>query len=230
MSYAALPDAAEVENKLRSITFWPEGGDDDPQVLRAKSQTGIAAAAAADEWEHETGFYPFVSPAGAPDEARTFYPDRDRFARAGVLPLHSGLLRLSSVTVDGVAVDMTKVRQKPDHAHAHRRPVQWLQFPWLYPRLRRGVWPLEITVVGRWGYCAAEDGVPADVFSTVLDRATLITLLGVENPRDISNLSQDGFNIAWDPVGPLDPKTILANLGKQFEKVAHKYKRLVVAG
>ena len=235
--YPLMPTADDVEDKLRSISFWPEGDDSEPQVIRAKAQTEIGALAAVDEWENLTGWTPFLSPEGALDQTWHFHPDAASLARNGVLKFGGGLLSLTSLSFNGRDYSLndeffSRAVLKPDNARAKRKPYFYLAFPfgrWRHLPWMRSGYPISIT--GRWGFCASEiEGVPADVWSTVLDRAVLITLLGVENPRDISNLSQDGFSIAFDPVGPIDPKTVLNSLGKEFAKVAERYNRTRYGG
>lgn len=219
--FNAYPTAESIEAKLKSMAFWPADSET-TKVALARNQAAIGAAAASAEWETITGWKPFLSTSATPVER--VYDGSDH---CGEIDLRAGLLSLTSVTIGETAQVITGASRNvwlyPANAAADGEP---------YTKLRFGVYggmgwygsPNQITVIGRWGYCTT---LPGDVYEQILGHGALITLIGSENAGDVSSISQDGFAISYDPVGRIDPKTVLNTLGKDFSKLAARYKRVV---
>lgn len=213
--YTSYPTAADVENWLRSSTFWPV---DENQITRAQTQAEIAASAAAEEWETLVGWRPFL--AGAESTLRTF----DATDSTGWLDFEGG-----AVSVEAVAIATTVLQVEeqywltPSNAGSQSRPFTGIQFSPAYQTLgwRR---PGGISVTARWGYGAE---VPADVFQACLQRAAINTLRAIPNEQGLASISQDGFSKALDVVGVLTQKDIAQGGDKDFTVLAARYARMV---
>lgn len=220
MSYPTYPTAADVENWLKSTGFWPvsDGTDEgDAQEERAQIQAGIAAAAAADEWEKLTGWLPFLADESASD--RTF----DETDTTGYLDFEGGAVTVNTVTVNGSALVLnTGYFLEPRNPRG--RPYTGIQVGsrWGYhsPYGPRN----SIVVNARWGYSTT---VPADVWQAILQRASINTLRGIPNEQDIASISQDGFSKQLDIVGVLTQKDIAQGGDKDFVTFAMRYQRVV---
>ncbi len=215
---SSYPTANEVIARMKAMNFWPKDSDTTAVAL-AERQAVIAAESAAEEWEHGVDWRPFLVGYGAETNARKF----DNADQQGYLDLGAAAQSLTSVTLDGTALTAgTDYWTRHFTEPVQGRPITGLLFRRglnVYcPRLPE----LIVVTSSSWGYCTE---VPADVYNDVLDAAALCVLLGVNNPRDISNISHDGFSLGFDPVGPVDPKTVLNNLGKNFYKQITKHRR-----
>jgi hypothetical protein len=213
--YTSYPTAGDVENWLRSSTFWPE---DENQVLRAQSQAQIAAVAAVDEWETLTGWRPFL--AGAEDEVRAF----DATDSTGWLDFEGGAVSVSSVSIATTVLTLgEQYWLTPGNAASQGRPFTGIQFS---PRYQTLGWrrPGGISVTARWGYDAE---LPADVFQACLQRAAINTLRAIPNEQGLASISQEGFSKALDVVGVLTQKDIAQGGDKDFTVLAARYARVV---
>ncbi len=151
--------------------------------------TDGAAAAAADDWERQTRWLPFLSPGQS--ETRTFDPPAD----SPILFLSAGLLSLSRITVNvvggsaGVPLAWGRdFRLLPQNAPAQSKPYEMVEF--LSGGYRADAWqagfagigygfsPLagaygqagSMQITGEWGRVPA---VPADVAQAVLRMGAL---------------------------------------------------------
>jgi hypothetical protein len=213
--YSRYPNATDIENKLKSASFWPSDSDTN-KVLLAREQAAIGANLAVAEWENLTGWKPFLSISSTPQTR--YYHGTDE---NGFLNLRTGLLTLTGVTLDSTARVLSGGSQNvwatPVNAAADGEPYTELDFGgYITHRNNR------IAVTGRWGYCTE---VPADVWARLQEVGALFALTSVENLQSIASLGQDGFNKAWDIVGIITQKDLLNTWAKEFMRKVQDYSR-----
>lgn len=156
MPYAAFPAGPElgaflVENGYASV---------------APSLAGAYAGAAADAFQRETGWVPFLRDGS--DVARLFDCPEMGFPFNWRVPFAAGLLAVTSVEsawdgTTGTAKTATLDYLLGGGDGTDTRPYQWLDL-----RHFPGRQPQSIRIVGRWGYSAT---VPDDVYLAVLSKA-----------------------------------------------------------
>ena len=64
--------------------------------------------------------------------------------------------------------------------------------------------------------------------TTTPQRAALAALTQLENLQNLASISQDGFAKSYDVVGALQQRDRAKFWGKDFEKIAGRYQRVVV--
>lgn len=218
INYTKWPTPDDLEQFLIGANVWPS---EDDQVASARRQAEASLSGAVSDLEVGTGYYPFL--AGDEDETRPFTVVDEQ----GYLDLEGGLLSLTSVTVSGTAQTLNQqVFLEPTNAPSRRRPYEQLLFTSPYSVGGGAVYRRRnaILVTGIWGFCTQ---IPPDVWNAVLRKGAHTTLTSTNQDPDAASLSEDGFNVQFDPVGVIDPKTLLANLEKEFEKAVAKWKRVV---
>lgn len=180
---ASYPDETALADFLSGLPL--------PGMAEAAAALDLAgfAAAAADQWEDETGWFPFL--ADGADSARVFDPPSD----SRLLPLAAGLLSLTSLTVGwtgtGTGTAQTAGRQfrlLPQNADARKRPfdaVEWVN-GWFYGYSAAGQGQTlgfgtmanignglagSIRIVGKWG---RQTTLTDDVYQAVLRLGALL--------------------------------------------------------
>lgn len=157
------PSGSDVELFLAGAGMLPT---DATQLAAVRMQCTGWAEAAAEDWEHDTGWEPYL--AGSADTTRMFTP-RDVLEPRNeppMLDLKGGLLSATTITVDvqpgNPGVQLTEGSDfwlKPDNAPAKGRPYTWVEFwrvpGWAYFGL--GADQRSIVIVGKWGYTASVD-------------------------------------------------------------------------
>lgn len=222
MPFDAYPTGADVEVLLRSASYWPT--DATKQAL-AMLQADIGAAAASEEWERLTGWAPFLADAVATE--RTFYQGIDLRGR---LDFKGGAAQIESVNRNGQALSIgTQYRLFPENADSRGEAVTALEFGaygygngLAFSGFSGAYSPLTITA--RWGRVKE---VPGDVWQAIQQKAALIALTQIENLQSIASISQDGFTKSYDIVGIVTQKDLVGIWGKDFEKIASRWMRVV---
>lgn len=219
--YSQYPDWQVVEDVLKSASYYPTS---DEQIARARGIADDTAKAAIAEWENRTSYYPFLSTDATP-ETRILTVNAKEFYQTGVLQLRGGIVdaETASIMINGQAVTADRYELMPANTQGGRKPHFWVRFygscGWGgYSVFRR---PLRITVTGRWGYCTT---LPGDVWEQLKQKATLQTLIEIENLQNLGSISVDGASKTLDVVGVIDQKTILLNWSKDFDKYIEHYK------
>lgn len=229
---ANFPTAADCENFLKSASYWPDVPDTDPKALRARDQAGIAVAAAIGRWEALTGYTPFLASPTADPVSWPIYWD----ASSPLVQFGNGVVQLLDLSLGGNPLSMysmgggysASVRLMPADAPAKKRAYTAFAFSPFWYQFYRGLarrGPLKIDVTARCGY---SDVLPDEAWNQIREYAALETLIGIENLQNIGSLSMNGFSKSFDIVGVIDQKTILATWGKDFDKVAMRYRRMIV--
>jgi hypothetical protein len=216
------PQAEDVERVLRSADYWPT----DPVLQElAQEQADTAAGAAADEWEMRTGWHPFIASGTTTQEVLI---DHEAIAGNGIIRLPSGLLSVSAVTLNGVAVSDWENRYilQPLNASTRGKPFTELQDIYGY----RGGYgyptrPGRLAITGVWGYAIT---CPRDVWIALLRAAAVNVLSMIPNEQSIASISQEGFTKSFDIVGIITQKDLLGEWIKQLDKTAARYVRVVV--
>lgn len=223
--YTRYPNATDVENLLKTTTFWPEGADDSAPVLLACEQATIAARAASDRWENDTGWRPFLC-TSEEGTSRSLNIDREDFHDTGVIQLEGGILRLDSVTLDEKAVASSEIFLEPSDGPYNERPYSWLYLPRYkkWPATYLTDYPVRVEVTGAWGFCTT---VPENAWQLMLVLAARITLAAMNQEQDIQEIVQDGFSKAYDIVGVETQKDRSQNWGREWQTEVRKYARNV---
>lgn len=220
MPFDAYPTGADVEALLRSASYWPT---DALKQDFARLQADIGAAAASEEWERLTGWAPFL--AGDIATERTYYDGVDSRGR---LDFMGGAVNIESVAREGQnAMPVSAYRAYPENAVSRGQAVTALDFG------RHGYYSSgwgsgaygEIIVLARWG-CV--DKMPADAWQAIQQKAALIALTQIENLQSIASISFDGFSKSYDVVGIVTQKDLVGIWGKDFEKLASRWTRVVL--
>ena len=228
----AYPSPDDVESFLKSASYWPEVPDDDPKALRARHEAENGVAYAIGRWETLTGFTPFLTSPTADPVTFPIYWD----GSTPVVQFGNGVVELLDASIGNSTLPFTplvpglapSLRLLPGDGPVKNRPYLAMAFSpysWnFYHRMTlRG--PLQIDVTARVGFGFK---LPEDAWGQIREYAALCTLIGVENLQNIGSLSIDGFSKTFDIVGVIDQKTILATWGKDFDKVAKRFERMVV--
>lgn len=221
------PNGDDIVDRMKAVDFWPHDAGDQAY---GQIQADINAAAAATDFENQTGWAPFLSPADFAVETRTFeFYDEYALRRAlagGVLVLNGGLLELTGCTVNGTTQTIGQsVYLRPSDALNRRRPYTNLFFPFFLYNRHSSFRHLNIQVTGRWGFCTT---VPADAWYAIASFGAANSLADINVIQDTASISQNGFSKSWDIVGTITPKDLLAEWPKQYKKVVDAYRRQVV--
>jgi hypothetical protein len=208
MPFLSYPTAADVEALLKSSSYWPV--DSNKQDF-ARLQADIGARAAAEEWERLTGWSPFLL---ASNEAspREFWGAGER------IDFQGGALSIESVSVGGAPIAPERTRIEPENAVARHTAITAIRL--LSPRSSGA----PVVVTARWGRV---ESVPGDVWQAIQQKAALIALTQIENLQSIASISEDGFSKAYDIVGIVTQKDLVGIWGKDFEKIATRWQRVV---
>lgn len=207
MPFLSYPTAADVEALLKSSSYWPV--DANKQDF-ARLQADIGARAAADEWERLTGWSPFVADGEA--TTREFWNTGQRIDFGG------GALRIESVSVGETVLEVQRYRLDPENAAVRGTALTGIRL--LSPRSGSG----PVSVTARWGRV---EHVPGDVWQAIQQKAALIALTQIENLQSIASISEDGFSKSYDIVGIVTQKDLVGIWGKDFEKIATRWQRVV---
>lgn len=227
-TYAAYPDAAEVENIMRSTRLWPT---DPNQIARARRQAEMGANAGVGHWERVTGSAPFL----AVDDVATprEYEGSDI---NGFLDFEGGALRIESVSIGERVLTANQFRSWPLNAVSRGGAILGLRMntyagsfggfgaDWYLGGNGYGMRPL-ITVNAVWGRVNA---IPGDVFQAIAQYGARIALSQIENTQSIASISQDGFNKALDIVGILSQKDLADVWGKDFKEIIAPWRRMIL--
>ncbi len=226
MSHLTYPTAGDIESLMRSTGYWPT--DASKQAL-AIIQAQVAEDAAVDNWEHFTGWTPFLAQTEA--TTRVF----DAIDHSGLLNLEAGAVEIVSVSVNGVLQTPNQnYYLSPRNAIAQKKAITALDFGergigsyLLYPHYSRG----GIEVTAKWGRVSE---IPGDVWQAIQQLAALVVLTQVENLQSVASISQDGFTKAYDVVGIVTQKDLAAGgaggggiWGRNFLEIAKRWKRVV---
>lgn len=223
--------ADDIELLLRSASFWPT--DAKKQAL-AREQAGIAAQAAAEEWESRVGWGPFL----ASGEPETRY--LERMTVDGELDLQGGMVEVQSIKGGTSSMlDLARVRAVKAQAGGSRaRPIVRLalgygayggyssygygygEYSGGYGNMGQGY-----EVTGLWG-CV--ESVPADVWQQIQQKAALTTLEQIENLQSIGSIAQAGFSKSFDVVGIISQKDLSDLWGKGFNRYANIWARVTM--
>lgn len=226
MSHSAYPTAADIEAMMRSTGYWPT--DETKQTL-AGIQCQIAADAAKDNWEHYTGWYPFLADTTATE--RVF----DRIDHTGLLDLEGGAIEVVSAAFNGTTQNLGEnYTLFPRNAIAKKQAITALDFGNYrgnHSTLTSGYSRNSIVVNAKWGRVTE---VPGDVWQALQQLAALIVLTQIENLQSIASISQDGFEKAYDVVGIVTQKDLAAGgaggeglWGRNFLETAKRWKRVI---
>jgi hypothetical protein len=199
-----------VEALLKSSGYWPtDAGKQD--FARLQAQAG--AQAAADEWKRTTGWNPFLIQSTAPSE-RSFWSVDSR----GFLDFAGGAVSVESVWLGGNLIG--GYRFEPENATSRGMAITGIQLG-----VRYGVSFAQPVVVNAvWGRVSQ---IPGDVWQAIQQKAALIALTQVENLQSIASISEDGFSKAYDVVGIVTQKDLVGIWGKDFDKIAGRWMRVV---
>jgi|GEM_PF-5527299 len=217
--YTQWFDGSVIEDRMKGLQVWPAPGDTSPDgsdlaVLFAE-QCQIGADAAKAEFENRTGWKPFlVTRATLAHSATT--PD-------GLLQLLMPAKTIYSVTVSGSAIDPSTYWTMPQTAALTGAPIQFIQLSQNYFGGRVYNTPNKIVVDADYGY---SDKIPADVYGAAVNMAVLYAIAGIQGESDIGSVSEDGFSISSDLVGPIDDKVRKDIWPAQWEKIIRTYMRM----
>jgi hypothetical protein len=223
--YSQPPQAADVQAMLECAELWPE---DAAQAALALDQAEGYAEDSYREFETRTGQTPFLAAEEDSTQSYTFVDEAQILTSlaGGVLVLDSGLLSLTSCTLNGEPLDLgTGVLLRPSTAPQRRRPYTNLYLPFLRHRRITSYRRLTIAVTGRWGFCTQ---MPADAFNAILRFAAVQMLSVINTEQDTISLSQDAFSKGWDMVGTITTKDLLQEWPRRFDRTVERYKRGVV--
>jgi hypothetical protein len=218
MSFVSYPSAADIEALLKSSSYWPF--DANKQDF-ARLQADIGARAAADEWERLTGWSPFVANSNVATP-REFWETDSR----GRVDFQGGAISIESVSVGGVVISAggpTGYRVKPENAVSRKTAITHIDLGGRYG-YSSAYSANPIVVTALWGRVRA---IPGDVWQAIQQKAALIALTQIENLQSISSISEDGFTKAYDVVGIVTQKDLVNIWGKDFEKIACRWQRVV---
>lgn len=227
MPFVAYPTPADVEALIRSAGYWPTSSAKQSLAL---IQAQIGAEAAKDEFEHLTGWTPFLA-----DEAAT-EREFDTVDTRGYIDFEGGALEIESVTINGTPlVFRTGYRPQPVNAISRKEAFTGIEVGSRfggYSSYAYGSSGLNPFIVSaRWGRV---DEIPGDVWQAIQQRAALIVLTQIDNLQNIASLSQDGFSKAYDVVGTITQKDLAAGgiggegvWGKNFALIAQRWTRVV---
>lgn len=219
--YSQWPGGEAIAERMKGLQVWPASGDVSPDgsdlATLFLEQCQVGADSAKAEFENRTGWKPFLI-------------QRATLAHSATTP--NGLLELAipaktiySVTVGGNALDAATYWTQPATAALTGAPIQFIQFSQNYFGGRVYNTPNKITIDADYGYCAL---LPADVYAVATDMATLYAIAGIQGAADIGSISEDGFSISNDLVGPIDDKVRKEMWPARWERIIHSYIRCVV--
>lgn len=192
---------SDIADILRTLQVWPD--DTDMRALFT-TQCGLSAAAMKAEFEHLTGRKPFLATAGTRYETST--------DGRGYLDLSAPLLAAAPTIVigDRTLVENTDFYLMPANALMDGEAFTGIQFT--SPYFNGAAFytqPNRIAITGTFGWVTA---VPADVWRHGANMAALLTVMSVQTSQDVASISQEGFEMSFDLVGPVDDKTRLNSL------------------
>lgn len=192
---------------------WPTGSELTAAVagLGAAIPAGYTAndliAAAIEEFERETGWYPFLADAGS--DTRQYDPTFGYTLRT------HHFFTITGVTVRGTAqVEGTDYYVLPYNNALDERPITGLRF--LIPL--QGL-PREVSVTGRMGY---DDEIHLDAWMAVLNRAVARCLELAAGPSgSVAEIQQGLVKVKYSG-GEQDT---ISRFNKEFKQVVRRYKR-----
>ena len=211
------PQPSDVEDVLNAAGLWPTSI---AAQTAAAVEIGIAIPSAVANFERKTGWVPFLS--GAADETRLFDATDER----GLLHLEAGIVAVTSVLVAGESyVPNVNCWLRQSNAPAHKYPYDQIQFPQGISAVHPGMYPNQIAVTGRWGYCAV---LPADVWDAVRQGAAAMTALRLTPISEgvIRTNTEDNARQSYD-LGLRRPDRI-SEWFNQYNNAANHYERVVV--
>lgn len=219
--YSQYPTGADLVLLLKSINAFPQDGLD-TMIALATEQADIAAAAAAEEFERNTGWLPFI----AKPSATTRYFDSTN--ELGVLDFHGGLLPDPAPIVSLTVGDTTYTKDVSywlQPANAPDQGIPYTQMQFVHSIFGGRTWslPNRLSITGRWGYTTT---CPADVWAAIQKKGGVQLLASMENLQNIASISQDGFEKSYDVTGVITQLQLLTTWGNDFTKYTTRYTRV----
>lgn len=218
MADSAFPTVADVQALLIGGGFLPDPLTAAQKLLPWKTWE----TAARREFERRTGFAPFI--AAATPVTRTYSPPDDGVR---LLDLGTGFVSVSAVVVDGITLTSAEYALLPESAPVDGEPYTMLRFA-----CRQYARPGGISIAGRAGYTAIEDGAVSqagelsDVWQAVQGKAAaeaLKVLMSMPGEGRIERVKQGDVDITY-ATGVTERQLFLNGCEAAFEAAVRFYK------
>lgn len=219
--YTAYPTGADLVLLLKSINAFPQDSLT-TMIALATEQAGIAAYAAASEFENSTGWLPFIA---RPEVTTRKF---DMTNQTGILDFRAGLLADPAPVFsigDTTYIEDQNYYLQPSNAPDQGKAYTQAQFTQTHFSGRAWSLPNRISVTGRWGYCSS---CPPDVWAAIQKKGGVQLLASLENLQNIGSISQDGFSKSYDITGVITQLQLLTTWGNDFTRFITRYVRNVV--
>lgn len=226
--YTTWFQGSDVANVLKSLQVWPVAGDESPDGSDLETlfqeQCDISAAAIPSDIEMKTGRKPFL--------AKIATIQHSQFGSNGMLQLLAPARSITSISIGGNALEASQYYVYPPESSFTGEPITAISFgpsygnSWgggyynAYPAL-----PNQIAVTGLFG---SYEKVPAILYRAGLNMAALLTIATIQGEQDLASISEDGYSIQSDTVGPIDDKVRINFWPAQYEAAWKSYVRVVV--
>lgn len=214
--YDAWFTQSDVVGNMKALQIYPAAGDLSPDGSNMQSlfdtQCGIAADAVKADFERQTGRKPFLATRATLNHTAT--------TPNGLLMLLAPAMTIHAVTVQGSIIDPSLYWTMPETTILTGDAIDSIQFSQNYFGGRIWTKPQQIAVDADYGYCTT---IPADVWGAGLNMAALYALMGIQGEQDMGSIGEDGFNMSFDLVGPIDDKVRKDLWPKVWKNVMKRY-------
>lgn len=221
MPYTQWFTGVTVARVLKGLQVWPVAGALSPDgtdlATLFQEQCDIAAAAIVDDIEMKTGRKPFLITRGVIPHSQTEY--------GGRLMLKVPARTIYSVSIGGNVIDASTYWTEPSEAAITGQPTESIQFASNYGNGFNFIYPNRILVDADFGSYAA---VPPILYQAGLNMAALFSIATIQGEQDLASISEEGFSVGSDVVGPIDDKVRKDFWPEQYKRAWQSFVRVVV--
>lgn len=214
--YDAWFTKADVITKMQAWQIYPAAEDLSPDGTNMQSlfddQCQLGADAMKADFERQTGRKPFLATRATLNHTAT--------TPNGLLMLLAPAMAIHSVTVQGSVIDASLYWTLPETTILTGDAIDSIQFSQNYFGGRVWTKPQQIAVDADYGYCTS---IPADVWAAGCNMAALYALMAIQGQQDMGSIGEDGFNMSFDLVGPIDDKVRKDVYPKEWKNVIQRY-------
>lgn len=201
----AYPTSSEVQTKCTE------------QGITAPSDIAGILAGVISDFELRTGFKPFK----ADDADTTWNFDPPWMAKDRTLDLQGGFVTITSIEIDGVAVDSDDYIKLPINASDESKGWTEIRF-----EDHPGFVGASVEIVGRRGLYTS---IPYDVFQAILDEVVgRCSMTGASASNDIQSVKQGQMSVTYGAPDSMGRSGFAKGAAARFDAVVNKYRRLVI--
>ena len=214
--YDAWFTQGDVIDDMKAMQIYPAAEDLSPDGTSMQTlfdtQCAIAADAIKADFERRTGRKPFLATRATLNHTAT--------TPNGLLMLLAPAMNIYSVTVQGSVIDPSLYWTMPETTSLTGDAIDSIQLSQNYFGGRVWTKPQQIAVDADYGYCTT---ILPDVWATGLSMASLYALMAIQGQQDMGSIGEDGFNMSFDLVGPIDDKVRKDVWPKQWDNIIKRY-------